>query len=223
MLKRNDLVKQFELVVQQEIKNHKDSLLSTNLSINSLVQATSALDNKFEKRCSKIEKALTLHDFSHSDTKTSFEKFKGKIESSTRDLQDSNADMLRQLKDSLSCVKKCEQIQDEFKGMLSSLYVLDAEQNKTISFLERLIYSELERQRLESSKEIKKMKKEILDMPSEAKAVKEELEHTLKVQDIDFKGVFKALGAYKKTVFVIEKNIENLYTLIDRLTKKGAS
>lgn len=46
------------------------------------------------------------------------------------------------------------------------------------------------------------------------------LEKSLEEYKIDSKGVLKELQVYKKTAFIMEKKIENLYTLVERLNKR---
>lgn len=46
-------------------------------------------------------------------------------------------------------------------------------------------------------------------------------ESNFHISRIDRDGVLKEIRTYEKTVFIIEKKIENLYTLVERLTKRG--
>ncbi len=47
-----------------------------------------------------------------------------------------------------------------------------------------------------------------------------EFDKLLEEYKIDSKGVLRELQAYKKTMFIMEKKIENIYTLIERLNKR---
>jgi Na+/phosphate symporter len=49
------------------------------------------------------------------------------------------------------------------------------------------------------------------------------LERSFSGSKIDKEGLLKEIRVYEKSLFIIEKKIENLYTLIDRLNKRGAS
>ena len=49
MLKRKDLSKDFELIVKQEIKNHNDSILNTNMSIERFKSDLNNLKKSIEK------------------------------------------------------------------------------------------------------------------------------------------------------------------------------
>jgi archaellum component FlaC len=41
------------------------------------------------------------------------------------------------------------------------------------------------------------------------------------VSRIDKDGVSKEIRSYQKSIFIIEKKIENIYTLIERINKRG--
>jgi hypothetical protein len=46
-------------------------------------------------------------------------------------------------------------------------------------------------------------------------------ESNLYVYRLDKEGVLKQIRIYEKSMFIIEKKIENIYTLIERLNKRG--
>lgn len=48
-------------------------------------------------------------------------------------------------------------------------------------------------------------------------------ESDLEISRLDKEGIERELIRYKKDVFYIEKKIENIYTLIDRINKRGGS
>lgn len=60
-----------------------------------------------------------------------------------------------------------------------------------------------------------------LDMEQKIARLADRGESNFSVAQIDREGVLKELNHYKKDVFVIEKKIENIYTLIDRINKRG--
>lgn len=49
----------------------------------------------------------------------------------------------------------------------------------------------------------------------------ENIEKKLYVSKMDRDGVLKEVRIYEKTIFIIEKKIENIYTLIERINKRG--
>ena len=79
------------------------------------------------------------------------------------------------------------------------------------------LHYEMERLKMRWIEDLKKFHQTILDRPSEALAVKDELEKKMQIDRVDFDGITREMHVYKKTVFIIEKNIENLYEQIKRL------
>lgn len=61
--------------------------------------------------------------------------------------------------------------------------------------------------------ELEKKFSELIDM----------IEQKFNVTKIDREGVLKEIRVYEKTIFIIEKKLENIYTLIERINKKGES
>ena len=49
----------------------------------------------------------------------------------------------------------------------------------------------------------------------------EQIEENFHVTKLDKEGVLKEVRIYEKTIFIIEKKIENIYTLIERINKRG--
>lgn len=47
------------------------------------------------------------------------------------------------------------------------------------------------------------------------------IESNFYVSRIDKDGVLKEIRVYEKTIYILEKKVENIYTLIERLTKRG--
>jgi hypothetical protein len=71
----------------------------------------------------------------------------------------------------------------------------------------------------------KSLKDDLIKMKDamEEKFVKltDKTESNFSLSRLDKEGVLKAIRVYEKTIFIIEKKIENIYTLIERINKKG--
>ncbi len=59
-----------------------------------------------------------------------------------------------------------------------------------------------------------------MDAPTEASLVRNELEQKIYAHKVDVSGIMKELTVFKKENVVIEKKLENIYTLIERLQKQ---
>ncbi len=220
MLNRNDLSKQFSLVVQQEIKNHNDQMLSTNISINEIkeeIRKNKEEQNKinveFASQITKINtNCLELSECALNLSKNFYnlqKKLDEFIEKATKEIKlfvensivahskhEHNKNSIEDLKFEIS------NIQDDIIGR-SNYQTQELELN------------------LKKSKEYtEKCKKEILEIPSEAQEVKVELQKQMSIDRVDFQSIMREMQVYKKTCFILEKNQEHIYTLIERL-KQG--
>jgi len=70
------------------------------------------------------------------------------------------------------------------------------------------------------SKDFKRMKEEILSIPSEVDKIREEYDEKIDCHKIDTEGILKEIRISRKDMIVIQKQIENIYTRLDRITKK---
>jgi VIT1/CCC1 family predicted Fe2+/Mn2+ transporter len=59
------------------------------------------------------------------------------------------------------------------------------------------------------------------EMNDRFQTLAKKIDSNFDVSRIDRAGVLKEVRIYEKTIFIIEKKIENLYTLIERLKEKG--
>lgn len=220
MLNRHDMVKQFELVVKQEIKNHQETVLATSLAINALNKRLDDLEVIVTGLQAKTTSELAFIRSVFRDMDKDFLSFQSKVKQDANDSRDQknlDEERIREMeKEASDCSKRSEEI----NGKIAVLLILDKDKNSDIKRLGSEISSEIDRLKLKFFEELRKTKQEILDLPSEAQRVKEELKAEIAIDKVDFSGVIRELEVYKKSVFVIEKNIENIYTQIERLQQK---
>lgn len=219
MLKKADLSKQFELVVQQEIKNYQDSLNFVLQSINELKEEIKNV------HAESLENYALIHS-QHNDLAAQLETIRNKQTESNKKLDNHINDVevfkkkatdeieiyaLRSIANSNSnefnknCITDLKHnidvLEDEIKG-----------HSLTISNSFDCIQFKL-------AKDLKKMKDEILSMPSDSQLVRNELDEKITSHRVDVAGIMKELRIFKHDNMVTEKKIENIYTLIERLKK----
>lgn len=217
MLKRSDLAKQFEILVQQEVKNHNNSLLATNISINELRSLC-------EDNCKSIAKEKAERESKMLSFFTSFLDFREEIVSFSNNLQSQINDS-KAKNDSLSAAlinlslefEKINIVQRVQEDKLNKLCNEFDGLSKRIKELHTQYKIDLSDHNVKNEQNLNKAKEEILNMPSEAQKVKYEIEGKMAIDRVDFKCLMRELQVHKKTVFIIEKQIENIYTLIERL------
>lgn len=220
MLKRNDLVKQFELVVKQEIANHNSQILATNLSINNLKSILDSQRKAQEKDSSFLGESIQKVNKQLLEFIKLYECFYRESADIVRKQNEINTHVDFEINHSIDEIssfnQKCEHLQSKFVrlhekviSLCDSIDSLNKDKNKIVCDLESKI-----------CKEISKCKQEILSIPSEAQLVKKELEEKIKISRIDFEGVMKELSVVKRDNFVLKKEIENLYTQLERIKAK---
>jgi len=220
MLKRNDLAKQFELVVQQEIINHNDQLLNTNLSLNELRK--SLADQKKELEDYKAFcKSEDIKRSSHFDRLSSI------VENNRSDAMSKMNDILqvlsfvnKRLDDSLCLIKNLDSVLVHEKEKIMEIVKFHYNCFEVISKELKELKSSIAKVLAESVENFNKYKAEMAAKPSEAEKVKKELLEIIATQKIDFVGLMKEIQAYKKEAFIKEKKLENIYTHIERLDKR---
>lgn len=216
MIKRSDLINQFELLVKQEIINNQNLVSATNLRLNKIQEA--------------VEKGI-------SDLNEKFTDLEGRLNSKCLEVY-SNIDKIKV--NSLCFEKKIDSVSDSliyFFNVEKKLENLEVKfRNAEIILKKNLREFELFNFHLESEindnqkdttlkvqrlknlmeKSLLELKDEILSRPSEAEPVREELLKKLELAAIDKDSLLKELRKYKKNMFVLDKKMEHLFTLSER-------
>lgn len=220
MLSRKDLSKEFELVVKQEIKNYNDTVLATNVSLNDCHKKIDELSEKVNRRFAELDTKLLDKDSKFFIHKESIDrsisqllKMLGDLDSQVVVYLNNSINLRQSLADNYSLKSEVYNLSDEFEGRLSHL-------NLKIHQISENFSHKLEMIERSFVDKFDKLKKEILDRPSEAQDVKRELENKINSACIDAEGILKELRILKKDALISEKKIENIYTLIERANNR---
>lgn len=217
MLKKNDLAKQFELVVQQEIKNYNDSLSFVLQSINELKESIKELKEDSLKTYALIHSdqgKLSIEIKSLKDACFSlalrFEKSQNDQwnvnERNSNEMLDISNAIFNRINSDNGLKHKIELVSEEIKE-------IKRETNRQSRFLEDGL-SDLTRR---VKKDILLAKEDIISRPSDAYLIKRDLEEKIASHAVDVDGIMKEIQVAKKENYVLKKQIENIYTLIARL------
>ena len=221
MLKRNDLVKQFELVVRQEIKNHQDTISSVFSILNKITMEISELRKKVEEvqaesNSNKVRNEILVDNVQRSQTKV-IEDF-ARLSNDQRAINERNSIQIDQGNENISgCLMNARAINQKYQDIISEVSDLGQMCKQNTKRIEDTCDELLKRFR----NEVLKMKREVLDSPTEASMVKKQLEEKFSCHKVDVAGIMRELNVYKKENMITQKKIENIYTLIDRLNKSG--
>lgn len=222
MLQKNDLAKQFELVVQQEIKNYQDSLNFVLQSIKELKESIEQVHNQ------SLDNYAIIHNQNND------------LEIQLKLVQKSQSETQEKLKSHINDIEVFKRKAMDEIGMHGDRSMQNARQNEfnkaqidhTNSRIELFkdeiigycltISSSIENMKFNLSKDFKKMKQEILSLPSESETLRKEFEEKIFSNKIDVEGILKEIRINRKEMVIIAKKIENIYTLIERLKKSEA-
>lgn len=218
MLRKKDLVKQFELVVKQEIIDHNKSIEANNLAINKHKSFVNEEIGKLKENHKLLvnEYALVSRQFSNvsSETCKLFNRI-AKSECEFYKITERTSKKLQDMSNALLSYKTSnEMFEIRLNGLRSDIRSL----RKELKLLSNKDKASEEKTRNSLTAATKRLKKEMLDIPCEAGKVRDEFMKELSMHKLDNEGLLKEIKVLKKTNFINEKKIENLYTLIDRLT-----
>jgi len=221
MLNRNDLAKQFELVVQQEIINHNKQMLETNISINSLRENINENMAKQDEINAKFASEISKFSGFVVDSSNHILRLVKVLESFINDSKDVNEKLNEKvnvaLENSLQAHRKHEHNVNAIDDLCNRVDKLEDALLANSLHVSR----EINDAKLALRSDIDKSKKEILSIPSESQAIKKELESKIEALRIDREGLLQELQIYKKKAFITDKLIEDLYTQIERLKAGG--
>lgn len=215
-MRRENLANRKDLEAKQEIKNYKNTVLSQNLAMNGLRDQISSLSNRIESRCSFLESKLESVERGLSSLELSDNKFREDIKRSIGDIS--------------SLLNKVGLKSDEIEVCLNEDCLAIEEIEGRLEFLADRQYKGIEERRL--SKEsinhdisqlrlfligrMDSIKCEILSRPSELDPIKESLNKELSIYKVNFDGVVRELEASKRSVYIMQKEIENIYNTMKR-------
>ena len=221
MIKRNDLAKQFELVVKQEIINHNKAISENNDRFNILIkeiESIKKIDSSQNERCvaklntlsSQIDESIT---YVRKEIKQLDSKNNDRDGISRRKI-DSNSQSVSQMRFNLNNTVKFEgKIKELFQKYsdLETLFSdLHSRTNKQIQDLESK-YSRL----LDLHKEETKAKP--IEITNLDKKISNEID--ICAVNIDCNG--QRIDKMKKECFVMQKHMERLETHLNRLEGKA--
>jgi len=220
MITKKDLVKQFELVVKQEVIDHNKAIEASNLALNKQKIFVEEEIKKIKENHRLIINEYSLVTKTFNDTNTSVDKMKSLFKDLSNEqhiLNLRNSECIQDVSESVKIAGKKQELLDKRLGSLEELVKLIKKEVKKTD--DQFVATE-EKTRASLTKATKRLKKEMLDIPSRAEEVKAEVMEELSMYKIDTVGLMKEINVLKKDCYIKDKKIENLYTLIERINKK---
>lgn len=221
MLNRHDLVKQFELVVQQEIINHNNEISQSNQHINSLeskLEDFKEYQRSVNANLGSNASQMNQKIFDLTDSLLKVSQGLSSFIQEQRKIQEKNNQRDLVLSDFT-----CSTL-DRFNHIDKEIIDLKKEISKMKILVDRTVAeckSEINISLNNFLSTIYKFKDEILNAPSDSEIIKKELDEKIDEYRIDAKGLLRDLYHLKKALHISEKKIENLYTLVERQKAKS--
>ena len=222
VLKRSDLAKKFDLVVQQEIKNHNDSILATNISINDLYKKIEILSQISAENIAGQERKIKKLEKEFKDLSDKYDNLDYVCKASLNDFE-TTLNHFEEVHDSIIDSISSEKVDKlSFADFKQENMILLDEINQKIRIQKEYIHSAIHKLMCDSASSFDDFKKKLFEKPDNSLEVKKELEKKIESAIVDAEGILREIKISRKDIFIIEKKIENLYTLIERL-KRGES
>ena len=216
LLIKEEIVKRFSSVVSEEIRQHNLAIQRSNADIKSMQAELDSYKLQIKKLYSEN---LKLHE----ETREQFRKEKESLESvfsSQRDFVNGiSAKIENYILDfvdvaSTLCKRSDhENCKDELLNKIHNLSLKIQQDKKDID-------EQIARSSFENRKNIDHYSDEFRTSLSDMNKAITLTNNTANTDRIDSVGILRELQIHKKSVFISEKKIENLYTLIERLTKR---
>jgi len=217
ILQRKDLAHEFSLIVQQEIINHNNSMLATNVAIDGFRRDLLDIEEKTLRNIASMQDSLRQYSVCSGEDK---DKMIGLVNSTNRGLSDLSKNIDSSLK------KINQNLESRFSYFLTidGFKEFEKKVDQWISSLKALfaVQKDYFAQEIKKSSDcllgmIENYKDEINIRLNTQKINHQEIESSLDVFAVNFSGHTKEIEACKYRCLVIEKNIEKLYTQIERL------
>lgn len=219
MIIRKDLVKDFEIVVKQEIINHNNSILQTNMEINSLKEAIQELKTAQEKKLASLQSKDIELERDIDDIISDIEKFVMTIHSSFNDLSQETVKRFSQLANEFDLIKKSCVPRDVYKENIEEIRKNILEIKNEFNLFDKAVEFKSNHQYSRFNERLENHKKALAIEPSDLKEAKRELNTRINTSCVDISGIYEELQIQKKKQFVLEKECERLKTHLERIKK----
>jgi len=220
MLKRKDLVEQFQDLVKQEIVNHNDQILASHVALDKMKRDLVEFGKSLEIHCNS-----TVTEVFHQATKCSeisqdFKHFKESITRRANDIENLIRDNGTQFS---AAVLRLKSKLDDLEKNIWRIDSLETDVKQLYKKTENEILTVHDRIGMairKSSENLSAFKKELSEQPCKATEVKQEIESKIEANRIDGQGILREMRLIKNSHMVIEKTLEALWTRSENANKK---
>jgi hypothetical protein len=209
-----------ELVEIQERQNHRDTILASNMALEKMRVFIAKLESDQKKEFVQLKNQMKALEseikLNKENSLECYEEQKSKIS----DLKHENLKIKKKCIE-LDCDKqKHESCLDDLSTKIidDSRNLLDFKKDSSLT-KNQLEYS-IGKVQTDLKADLKSLEKTLSQKPSELNAIKDYVDTKLQEKQIDHDGIYTNIEKFKSKYYIVEKQIENIYTLIKRLESK---
>lgn len=216
VIKRSDLIKQFDLVVKQEIINHNKQIEATNQALREMQIKVDTLVHNHASHIAKLESIMW-------DIGSRFEKLEKEVKNQEHNQNVANKNLERLIDQNyFEFHNRIDDIED-YVACEDHVNDLFEEIEHTIKKFEEMIqtqkfymHSEFISIKQNLADLFLNYRKDIEEKPSEIPLIKHELEKKIHEAKTDTKCLLEELQLFKNESFIINKKLEHIYNLLGR-------
>jgi len=216
---RDWMVSRFQDVVQQEITNHNRQILATNMAYNDLEKGFSKLSSDLAKSIAVSEMKFRRYEKLFDDKDCSLLKFYHEAKNELDTIHRSLENRVDKLDTELENLTDTIVEKEEFVEKIDEIHITLNEFRNSIEDQKVFLTSTLSTIREHLERCMKDFIKEIRDKPSEFIEIHKDLERRLSESKVDTEGVTRKLNVYGKSIYILEKNIEEIHNRLSKLKK----
>lgn len=203
--------------MQQEIINHNNCILQTNLEINSLKRELDDLEVIQDRKIASLESKNVCISYELEALRAYLEGIFFSIKSAVKDLTDKTIKSLSEISLENERLGKSCLPRDIYKENLEEIRNNILEIRNEISILDKGIECKSSLQQARFNERFEKHKKELAIEPSVIKELRRELNNRINTSNVDITGIYEELQIQKKKQLVLEKECERLKTQLERI------
>jgi len=223
MLKKSDLSKQFELVVKQEIKNYQDSHNLVLQAIRDLKEGISVVEFYSKEAFSKLECRQSKIILEIVELSKSMKELESKCDRNFSNMEKVKSDCTNELGMHIDLSLRNSRKNEFNENRIDEIKKVIEDMDDDIKGFPIVISNYFDSINYRIAKDFKRMKEEILSLPSAVDEIRKDYDEKINCHKVDTEGIMKEIRISRKDMIIIQKQIENIYTLIERLKKAEVS
>jgi chromosome segregation ATPase len=224
MLRRKDLIDEFELIVQQEIKNYNDSTLAMHKAINDLDSRLNSICTEYNRRLAEIHSDFISDRSQKQKDYSGTEKAYNSLQSKVNDIKKELHEKIKQISE--DHYDFCDQFatKEVVKEFIEKVYEPQIDSiNKMLSDIRSDLNAVKPPLTEYTNKLVATISSQIEEQIEENEKSKNEIQSQIDILRVDKKCLKEEVNHLKETIFIQSKQIEDLYNEINKIMPKEFS